>query len=76
MAVAVNDEDALEGHRASNAVREAQMPKGRINRAVSECALCEGEIEPNRLRILPTTKFCVECSREFEKMMKREAKWR
>ena len=74
-ATAVNEGDALLSHQALCAAREAALPEGRAGRKKNECSICVGNIEPQRLRVLPTTRFCASCAKDFEKMMKKEAKW-
>lgn len=71
----VNIQDALDAHRSACVHRESLLPSGNPNRAANECSICEGAIETRRLSALPATKFCSHCARDFEKMMKKEAKW-
>jgi RNA polymerase-binding transcription factor DksA len=54
--------------RDQNMIREINLALERIDDGTyGQCAWCEGDIKPARLRVLPTAILCIDCATAREK---------
>jgi RNA polymerase-binding protein DksA len=64
---AVNDEMIALDERSRQQVQEIQAALARIEEGTyGECTRCGASINPKRLEMLPTTRFCVRCQEQME----------